>query len=170
MGMTRLPPRKPNWKIQKGFCVWCADKVEGRRRSWCSQACVDEYRVANFAGDAAEHVWKRDKGVCAGCGFDTTSVISWRQCYRRFWGYGEQHPEGPVTPVEWHRQMWHADHVIPLWSVDRTAPDAFSYWTLANLQTLCAPCHKAKTKAEAAERAGRRHGPNAQSDLFAEAV
>ncbi|MHB1524907.1 MAG: HNH endonuclease [Candidatus Dormibacteria bacterium] len=43
---------------------------------------------------------------------------------------------------------WHADHIVPL--IDGGAR------TLDNLQTLCKPCHTAKTKREAKERALRR--------------
>lgn len=45
------------------------------------------------------------------------------------------------------------DHVIPLWSVDRTAPDAWKNWTFANLQLLGVSCHKKKTAREAKARA-----------------
>jgi 5-methylcytosine-specific restriction protein A len=170
MNLLRQPPRKPNLQIGQGLCVWCGGKLEGRRRSWCSDECVTEYRVANFAGDAVRAVRARDHGVCAGCGLDTKTVIKWRQS-GEYHFYG-QPPDGPVTPVEWHFTEWHADHIVPLWSVDRSAPDAFRYWTLDNLQTLCAPCHKAKSKSEAAARA-RGRAANAAvrtPDLFAEAV
>lgn len=45
-------------------------------------------------------------------------------------------------------RAWHADHRRPLWAGG--ADD------LANLQTLCVPCHRAKTAAEATVRAFRR--------------
>lgn len=49
------------------------------------------------------------------------------------------------------------DHVRPLWSVDRDAPDAWKFWTLENLQLLGTPCHKIKTAREAKVRAkGKR--------------
>ena len=49
--------------------------------------------------------------------------------------------------------VWEIDHVVPLWSVDPDEPDAIRYWLIDNLQTLCRPCHKAKTARESAERA-----------------
>lgn len=45
---------------------------------------------------------------------------------------------------------WDADHIDPL-------IDGGSF-ELSNLQTLCGPCHKAKTAREAGERAHRRNG------------
>ncbi len=149
--MNRRPPRSPNWKIEKGYCVWCGEKVEGRRRSWCSDKCVDEYRIANFAGDAWQAVWKRDKGKCASCGLTPDERPGhWIRGRQRTRWYSDSYH---WTEIEWSGRRWEADHIFPLWKVDRTVPDAFWFWTLANLQTLCEPCHKAKTKTEAAERA-----------------
>ncbi len=168
--MTRAPPRKPNPRTPKGFCVWCGSRVEGRRRTWCSDACVDEYRIANFAGDAQKAVFRRDHGVCAGCGVDTKLTGKWRRKrFPRGFGFG-WYPEGPVTEVEYVPAEWEADHVVPLWSVDRDAPDAFRYWSLSNIQTLCVRCHKAKTKREAAARAARARPANVQTDLFPDAA
>ena len=45
------------------------------------------------------------------------------------------------------RSLWEVDHIVPL--VDGGSHD------LDNLQTLCSPCHRAKTAAEATERAAR---------------
>lgn len=49
------------------------------------------------------------------------------------------------------------DHVIPLWKValisDLTLEQRRWYFGPGNLQLLCGPCHKAKCRAEAAERA-----------------
>lgn len=48
--------------------------------------------------------------------------------------------------------VWHLDHVKPLIE----AQGDLSYWKLANLQTLCQPCHHKKTGAEATARAESR--------------
>lgn len=168
---TRRPPREPNWRVGKGLCVWCGGKLEGRRRSWCSDACVAEYRIANFAGDAASQVFRRDQGKCASCGSTPADRYRWRQNCALWtqsrWISRYRWPEGwdgeaPVTWIERTDPGWEADHIVPLWSVDRDAPDAFRFWTLANLQTLCLPCHKAKTAREAAQRAASRRAPVAK--------
>lgn len=52
--------------------------------------------------------------------------------------------------------VWHAEHIFPLWLVDRAAwPACLHYWTIGNLQTLCTKpeCHPKKTATEAAARA-----------------
>ena len=46
-----------------------------------------------------------------------------------------------------------ADHIIPLWLVDRTKEGWLKYFGGENLQTLCPDCHKAKSKIEAGQRA-----------------
>lgn len=69
------------------------------------------------------------------------------------------------------------DHVVPLWSVDRQAPEAAKYWTVENLQLLGQPCHKKKSALEAKQRAKekrirkrlngeRRERPKIQSQPF----
>ena len=45
------------------------------------------------------------------------------------------------------RSLWEVDHIVPL--VDGGSHE------MANLQSLCTPCHKRKTAAEATERALR---------------
>ena len=139
--------------VPKGYCVWCGAKVEPPRRRWCGAACVAEYRIANYAGAAQVALGKRDGGICAACGIDTRTQRRWRRRrIPRRSGLAYM-PDGPYEEVEFIPVPWEADHTVPLWKVDRSAPDAFRYWTLANLQTLCEACHKAKTKREAAERA-----------------
>ena len=62
---------------------------------------------------------------------------------------------GWFTRVMFDHEPWHADHVIPLWLVDRTLPWAklIRYWLEDNLQVLCEKCHKVKTAEEAGQRA-----------------
>lgn len=48
--------------------------------------------------------------------------------------------------------VWHLDHVKPLIE----AQGNIIYWQMGNLQTLCQPCHHAKTGREATERASAR--------------
>lgn len=50
------------------------------------------------------------------------------------------------------RRGWELDHRQPLVE----AQGRIEYWELPNLQTLCRPCHVAKTSAEATARADKR--------------
>jgi 5-methylcytosine-specific restriction protein A len=55
----------------KGVCGWCAGPLPKGRRSWCSEACVDEYLIRSRPAHARKKVLERDRGVCSECGFDT---------------------------------------------------------------------------------------------------
>ena len=58
----------------KGRCRWCGKKVKKPRRTWCSQECVDKYRIRSDPGFVRSQVKKRDKGICALCGVDTLAL------------------------------------------------------------------------------------------------
>lgn len=62
-------PRGPNGRV---LCRRCATEVPpGRRRTFCSQQCVDEHIVRTSPSRARRLVALRDRGVCALCGLDT---------------------------------------------------------------------------------------------------
>lgn len=60
----------------KGQCRWCAGPVPRPRRSWCSQACVEAYKIRADGGYARMKVFERDRGVCAVCGIDTEAKVA----------------------------------------------------------------------------------------------
>lgn len=122
MASKRLPPKLPDYDSAPGICVWCARAVE--RGRWHKE-CQRAYHIARFSKDAIQACFERDAGVCAKCG----------------WGSSPQ-----------HINEWYADHITPLWRVDREHPKAFWFWTIGNLQTLCRACHKKKTAEEATLR------------------
>ena len=67
------------------------------------------------------------------------------------WGYGDD--ETPKC------EPFELDHIVPLWRVAMMPSPrnrALRYWLAGNLQLLCVPCHRVKTKREAAERGYRR--------------
>ncbi|HYD97964.1 MAG TPA: hypothetical protein VEH84_01150 [Alphaproteobacteria bacterium] len=160
----RLPPL-PHWQAERGRCRWCGEPVlrpdgqPNRRRLW-HDPCLAAYKLAAWPKEQRRALLKRDRGRCAGCGADCRPSVPEPRPGRRVTA-----PEPltggriPYTKLRWGKRPllpWHADHVVPLFSVDPAAPDALRYWTLENLQTLCETCHKAKCAAEAAGRAGAR--------------
>lgn len=57
---------------EKGRCGWCGTtEIPTGRRSWCSQECVDAYRMVADPNFIREKVFERDRGVCAICGCDS---------------------------------------------------------------------------------------------------
>jgi len=66
--LTRFPFR------EKGRCSWCGGPVLPPRRSWCSQACVDEWAIRSSGSHVRHRVRDRDKGICAQCGFDAVAA------------------------------------------------------------------------------------------------
>lgn len=76
------------------------------------------------------------------------------------------------TSIPEHRDVWmlrggqcsiqrvsalEVDHIVPLWKVaDLPGDERRPYFGPRNLRLRCPPCHKAKTKREAAERAQAR--------------
>ena len=74
--------------------------------------------IVYHSREARRHVWLRDRGKCNGCG---------KQCTRR---------------------GWDLDHIKPLMEQKGIKANKldWSYYELNNMQTLCRPCHKKKTK------------------------
>jgi 5-methylcytosine-specific restriction endonuclease McrA len=68
------------------MCRWCKGAVSGRRRTFCSDACVHEWRLRSSPTYLRECVYARDQGICALCGIN-----------RR-----------------WLRGKWQADHILPV--------------------------------------------------------
>lgn len=111
-----------------GSCRWCGEPIlrPDGRTNWRARwhpGCVTAYRLAVFSSDQRRAVWARDRGVCVTCGVRV--------------------------------QTWDADHIKPLWSIppDLSLFDRSKWFGLENLQTLCGPHHKAKSRMEASVRA-----------------
>lgn len=134
----RLPPLAPQPPV--GFCQWCLNEVlypEGHKlagqrhklRRWHKE-CFAEFDIARSSGAARRFIFKRDKGVCAGCSKDCI--------------YDD----------------WFCDHIKPIWSAPKPLPidRRDEFYGGGNLQTLCPDCHKAKTSREAADRSAHKKG------------
>ncbi len=88
--------------------------------------CATEYMLIYHSKEQRAHIRKRDGGKCNHCGK--------------------------------HAHRWDVDHIRPL--VEQKGVKAedldWSYYSLDNLQTLCKPCHKKKTKSEAKLRTKKK--------------
>lgn len=137
--------------------IRCPDGAPDRRRMW-HPACVDMFLAATDPGRLRAQVFSRDHGVCAGCGLECARLA---EDGEPWWKRHNRIVDG-VTWVELHE--WEADHIVPI--IDGGLLE------LANVQTLCAACHRAKTAREATARAERRRRAAreqcGQIDLWAE--
>lgn len=145
----------------KGHCVWCDGYLSGRRFRWCSDECVNAalFLSSPQKPGAKMHRLIHDQNfACAGCGLSFEDEI--RKLIRRYWekenaigalywGPGLEQfkmtPESPEQKITYHQigdntgHKHQTDHIIPVHKGGAGIDPK-------NLQVLCVPCHKRKTK------------------------
>ena len=92
--------------IERRVCRWCSLPVPKPRRTFCSEFCVDEWKLRTDPGYMRERVLARDKGICAMCGLDTLNA--WISIKRARWerrklmliDWGLKSPD-PSVPVDY---------------------------------------------------------------------
>lgn len=163
-------------------CRWCRGRVDPPRRTFCGDpVCVAEWRRRMSWGLTRRGVYERARGVCALCGLDLTTVTPGHAttqaylaaCYERdrparpLAGMVLDAHGAPYPPATWHERhraavAWYAAHRIPLsrdpWDADHILPvsQGGDWFAWDNLRCLCVPCHRVKTRADAASRAQAR--------------
>jgi 5-methylcytosine-specific restriction protein A len=120
------------------LCRWCRLEVPARRFTFCSDYCVNEWRLRTDPGYLREQVLARDHGVCAMCGLDTIAAFADLKRSRGVhrlrllsaWGLKRYS----------RRSLWDADHIIAV-------VEGGGECDLENIRTLCLRCHRAQTVA-----------------------
>lgn len=159
------------------LCRWCATEVPKGRRTFCGDACVDEFKFRTNPGFVQLRVQQRDHGVCAICGIDCEKLARvlrvahdflapdhWRS-RRASWQPRtpeEQMIDGVAIQLgfvqldgrmrgtwETPTGFWAADHVVPV-------VEGGGLCGLDGYRTLCHRCHAVETAALAARRATLR--------------
>lgn len=141
------------------LCRFCKREVMPPRKTFCSDACVHEWKLRSSSKYLRKFIYERDLGKCAKCGTDTRYVrieledaaqAAMKESGRWYW---DDHPlyleclsKWQLTVKEAKKSLWEADHIIEV-------ADGGGESDLANFQTLCIPCHKVKSAAMRAERA-----------------
>jgi 5-methylcytosine-specific restriction enzyme A len=122
------------------LCRWCQLEIlSRRRRTFCSEYCVHQWRLRSDPGYLREQVLLRDRGVCAGCGTDTLAAY---QALKRSRGKARDQALAMwgLKSVTARRSLWDADHILPV-------AEGGGQCDLHNLRTLCLPCHREATAA-----------------------
>lgn len=165
---TRRPPLPHYRQRFWGYCRWCGEAIErpdgslNRRRSW-HHDCVALYNLAVGPAAYAREIALRQGGICPDCRdplfaqkphrAEGVGRPGWWVC----WIAGKSvSASGYFCGVSWPLLPCEIDHEVPLWSVDKTKPDAIRFWLWDNLRARCIPCHRAKTAREAVVRAKER--------------
>jgi 5-methylcytosine-specific restriction enzyme A len=119
----------------KGICRWCRREVTGRRRTFCSDDCVHEWRLRTDPGYLRQQVLLRDRGICAICGLDAIEF------YRRFQRIPARKRRALSRQLDMHprrRSFWDADHILAV-------AEGGGECDLSNIRTLCLWCHQENT-------------------------
>ncbi len=120
------------------LCRWCRLEILApRRRSFCSDYCVHQWRLRSDPGYVRDQVFARDRGICALCATDTVAAYAALKRSRgavraealAMWG---------LKDVSARRTLWDADHIRPV-------AEGGGQCDLENLRTLCLPCHREVT-------------------------
>lgn len=128
------------------MCRWCKGAVSGRRRTFCSDACVHEWRLRSSTTYLRECVFERDRGVCALCGTDTHRLrrkIMRLPFTERMREIRALQARGAVH--RGRKSWWEADHILPVVEGGDS--------NLENIRTLCISCHREATRALRVRRA-----------------
>jgi len=127
-------------ELGRPICRWCRTPVQRPRRTFCSDACVHEWKVRSSPWYVRQQVKKRDKGTCRLCGFNVVKA-------HREWTRSKPPASDRAVRKAWRavRPRWEADHIVPV-------ADGGGECGLENYRLLCRPCHVKVTLEWRAER------------------
>jgi len=117
--------------------VLCLEVPKGRL-TFCSDWCVEEWRLRTDPGYIREKVLKRDRGVCTQCGVDCLAAWSRLKRLRGASRLKAQLEWGLRPGSAARKSLWDADHIIPV-------IEGGGECDLENIRTLCLKCHRIVT-------------------------
>ncbi len=136
---------------KRGECSWCGTLVQSGRRTWCSDNCVDAFKLRCDAGRQMRFVEARDGGICQLCQRDT---IAAERDNKILFNRRHQLLDGPDR-IEVDRQLHLAGYARGSWrEVDHIVPVSEYGGLLGpqNLRLICGSCHLAETNRLAKRR------------------
>ena len=120
------------------LCRWCdLEILAKRRRTFCSDYCVHQWRLRTDPGYLRGHVLARDRGICAVCRIDSIAAYNALKRAR-----GTARAAGlrlyGMRSIDARGSLWDADHIRPV-------AEGGGQCNLDNLRTLCLLCHREAT-------------------------
>jgi 5-methylcytosine-specific restriction enzyme A len=120
------------------LCRWCdLEILARRRRTFCSDYCVHQWRLRTDPGYLRDQVFARDHGICAVCRIDTLAAYAALKRARGPARAAGLHLYG-MKSITTRRSLWDADHILPV-------AEGGGQCDLDNLRTLCLLCHREAT-------------------------
>jgi 5-methylcytosine-specific restriction protein A len=166
MTKDRLPANRGWAKTRTGMCRWCGRKLTAKRRTFCGEECVHEWKCRTDPGYQATQVLKRDGGVCALCSrnclalerellniarmdlaihmrrADTAVILSLLGRTDLYVGFHVRCDQLGLSKKRrlqiGTRRFWDMDHRVPV-------AEGGGACGLENLRTLCWVCHDGET-------------------------
>lgn len=136
------------------LCRYCGGIVSPPRRSFCSAACVHEWKICSHSGYARGCVRRRDRAICALCRLDCAALRRQLNALPAAQRYIRAAELGIPKHRALRRSLWDVDHIIPV-------AEGGGSCGLENLRCLCIPCHKKETAALRKRLASKDNDGNA---------
>lgn len=124
----------PKGENGKFLCRWCGLEVTGKRQTFCSDWCVEEWKLRTSPGHVRQRVLERDRGICAVCGMDCLAEMRHLKRLRGTARLRAQEQWG----LKGRKSLWDADHIVPV-------AEGGGECDLSNMRTLCLKCHRVHT-------------------------
>ena len=126
----------PKGEHGRCLCRWCSLEVPPGRLTFCSDWCVEEWKLRTDPGHLRERVFERDRGICAVCGLDCIAELRHVKKLRG----SARAKANAVWNFRSRKTLWDADHIIPV-------AEGGGECDLSNMRTLCLRCHRRHTEA-----------------------
>ncbi|MBV9762364.1 MAG: HNH endonuclease [Acidobacteriaceae bacterium] len=124
----------PKGENGRCLCRWCGLEAPAGRQTFCSDWCVEEWKLRSSPAHLRERVFERDRGVCAICRIDCLAEF---RRIRKLRG-----PARLKATADWglrgRKTLWDADHILPV-------AEGGGQCDLSNMRTLCLKCHRLHT-------------------------
>ena len=128
------------------LCRICGKRCKYKQARVCSAECRETSWVLMRVASQRWRVERRDKGVCALCGWDTGKL---ERIVARSWSLSRRVPRSYVCDclgLPRELSFWEMDHIISVAKGGGVHPGMALAEVLGNLRTLCVPCHRARRR------------------------